>query len=76
MRRDNVTHLQTVSDGNGTTKTVVVGILRNGCDVRQYIVRRLSAAALGVFERDVDTALRRGEDPELTIAAWSELEGE
>jgi hypothetical protein len=71
---DSITYLQAVADINGTT-TVVVGIVR-GHDIRQHIVRRLDERALGTFQRDVEVALDRGEDPELTIATWAEMQGE
>lgn len=72
--RDNVTYIQTVPAADGTA-TVVVGITR-GDDIRQHIVRRLTPAALAALEHDVDTSLDRGEDPELTIAAWAAVQGE
>jgi len=71
---DNITSMQTIETPDGTS-TVVAGLVR-GERIVQYIVRRLSATALALLQRDVDTAVRRGEDVELTLAAWAELEGE
>jgi hypothetical protein len=72
--RDNITYVQAIADGHGTT-TVVAGLVR-GERITRYFVRRLTAPALAALQRDVDVALRRGEDVELTLAAWSEVEGE
>jgi hypothetical protein len=69
----NVTHVQTVKGPDGLTTTVVVGV-RRGQRIAQYIIRSLDAAALNSFERDLDVAVRRGEDPELRISAWVAVE--
>ena len=73
MPPDNITHMQVV-EGIDDTSTVVAGLLR-GERITQYIVRRLSQSALAALQRDVDTALRRGEDVELTLAAWAAVQG-
>lgn len=70
---DDITYLQTVEDAGATT--VVVGIAR-GRAVRQYIVRGLDDSAVDAFDRDVNCALDRDEDPEATIACWATRQGE